>query len=100
LEQRQVARAGGGPVAQRRAGAAEGLARPPFGDRVSLLEVRRAGPLLRRRHHFFLATSWSMRLSSISSATSSLRRATSDSSCLTRRDASGLAGLKASRQRW
>src|SRR6516165_5984890 len=56
----------------------KGLARPPFGDRVSLPEVGRAGPLLGRRHHFFFATSWSVLLSSSSSATSSLRRATSD----------------------
>src|SRR4029079_1228296 len=77
-DQRQVVRTVGGLVAEGGTGTAEGLAGPPLADLVSLLKVSGTGPLLGRRHHFFLAMSWSILLSSISSATSSLRRATSD----------------------
>src|SRR5262249_37837743 len=53
---------------------------PPLRDLVALAQVARRGALLVGGHHFFLARSWSICRSSISSATIRLSRSTSASS--------------------
>ncbi len=59
-----------------------------------------AAALLSGRHHFFLATSWSIFLSNSSSATRILRRSTSDSSWRICRPSSTFAESKRSLQRY
>src|SRR6266851_4017959 len=71
----------------------------PLRDAIGLAQIVRGRSLLRGGHHFFLATSWSICLSSISSAQRRLSRSTSVSSSRTRRASSTWAGSNRSRQR-
>ena len=77
----------------------QGRARPPqdsthapLGDVVLVAQGTRRGALLVGAHHVFLATSWSICLSSRSSATSLFSRSTSTSSWRHRRPVSTWAG--------
>ena len=73
-------------VAERRARPVQDRAGPPLRDAVGLTQIVCGSTLLGGRHHFFLATSWSIFLSNSNSATSSLRRSTSVSNSRMRRD--------------
>src|ERR1700732_5433973 len=71
-------------VALRAARLLQHLAGPSLGTRVLLLELLGRRPLPGRAHQFFSATYFSIRLSSVSSATNSLSRLFSSSSSLSR----------------
>src|SRR5690349_18254937 len=79
-------------IAERRTRPAQHLAGSPLRDVVGPTQVVGGGTLLRGGHHFFLATSWSICLSSISSAMSRLRRSTSAWSVSARRASSATVG--------
>src|SRR4051812_9871996 len=79
-------------VSQGRPRPSHHAADPSLRRAVSLAQVTGRGALLVGGHHFFLAMSWSICLSSISSATRRLRRSTSPSSSRHRRSAVACAG--------
>src|SRR5436309_2232834 len=72
-------------VPQNRARSIHDSADPTFRDPVPLAQIIGGSPLLVGAHHFFFAMSWSICLSSRSSATSRLRRSTSSSHSRLRR---------------
>src|SRR5690606_6356596 len=73
------------PVAHRRPVGFDHTARPPLAHLMHLAQMRHGFPPGSGRHHFFEATSFSMALSSIASASSFFSLAFSSSSAFSRR---------------
>src|ERR1700722_1165045 len=99
LDQRVLAGALPAAVPDRRTCSSQEPAGPPLGDAMRLAKVVGGRALLGGGHHFFFATSWSICLSSISSATRRLSRSISPSSSRTCRASSVWGERRCARQR-